>query len=188
MLDGGEIYVQSDTDMRCEHAPQLYNEVMVCTQLIVENCYYQKTSSQVCTFNGFLSSTDPHYVIIDGYITFFDRRIRKRPFYMTDQDITFLLDSLFPFSGKLKSFLDSLYYKGYQFSIHIILVLFLIIKLTIKLVKLVQNRMDYYHQEKIDIERQKRDAKMQELRELLTQHNILPASEAHKMLKFNSRD
>ena len=183
MLDGGEIYVQSGTDMRCEHAPQLYNEVMVCTQLIVENCYYQKTSSQICTFTGYLSSQDPHYNIKDSYITFFDRRIRKRPFYMTDEEITFLLDGLFPFSGKLKSFLDSLYYKGYQFSIHIILVLFLLIKLAIKLVKFIRKKFDFYHQARIDIE-QKRDAEMQELRELLTQHNISPASNTQKMLKF----
>ena len=183
VLVSPKIYVEENTDFKCEVMPSKQNKVLFCKTLVLETCYFAKSNSELCPFEGQITSVALNYTIKNQVIVFYDRRRRKKTFYLTDGEIDALLDSLFPFSDKLKSFLDSLAYKSYHFSIHILLLLFLGVKLLIKAIKFIRKRQEIYRQAKLNIEREQRAIELQELSKLLQAHN--PNENEQRMLSYN---
>lgn len=149
------MYVLQNSNRKCENAPFMIRDFSYCPALTVEYCIYAKQADQYCSFVGYISQSTRDFVLEQNWIVFNDRRLGKSKFYLTKLELQNLLDTLFPTDHKFGIFFDSLAYKSYQFSIHILLVSFLLVKGLINLSKWLKVRVEAYRQANLARERQR---------------------------------
>ena len=168
-LDLPDVYILENTELKCEKELSIYG-IDYCHNLEPEYCMYAKLPNYECSFVGAIKMEVP-YKIIAGTIHFLDRRrVRQKEFYMNDKELRTLLDIVFPFSKKFGGFLNSLVYKAYMFSIHILLMIFLTIKGTIKLIKWIKKRIVTYSEAKKAIALNKERERFEKLRIMYAKH------------------
>ena len=159
-LDSPKIFIYGSTDLKCDSSIQIDNDIEYCQNLVPDYCMFAKKPTFECLFVGKRVQHDLNYEIKNGEIYFYDRRrLRQKPFYLNDDELKYLISIVFPFSEKIGGFLDSLAYKGYMFGVHILLVIFLLVKGIIKFVKWINKRLRLYRETKerlkIEKDRQK---------------------------------
>ena len=164
-LESPDIYIYGSTDLKCDSSIQIANGIEYCQNLAPEYCMFAKEPSFECNFVGKLIKHNLEYTIKNSEIYFHDRRrLRKKPFYLNDDELQYLIDVVFPFSDKIGGFLDSLEYKAYMFGVHILLVIFLIVKGTFKLVKWINKRVQLYRETKERIQLEKDRQKFERMK------------------------
>ena len=154
-LKASRTYVLANSNLKCEIAPLNIRDFTYCPALTVEYCMYAKQADQYCDFVGYTHQSTQDYVLKQNWIVFKDRRLGKKKFYLSDLELQNLLDTLFPTDYRFSLFFDSIAYKSYQFSIHILLVLFFLIKGIIKISKWLKVRIEAYRQATLARERQR---------------------------------